>query len=195
MNTDLPQPTRTGGRHSAVADSSVALAAAPRTHAESVPVSLPPTNPSVVLWRVVSAGRIVGDFPEQQLLSWVAAGQVGPGDHVWRSGMAAFAPVASVYPFAYYFAPGALPPNLNSLGDDAAMRWLLPVGRSPWAIAAGYLGLFSILVVFAPLAIITGVVAIHQIKRNPDLHGMGRAIFGILAGTVVLLAVAVAALT
>ena len=41
---------------------------------------------------------------------------------------------------------------LGDLGDDAAMRMLLPVGRSGWAIAAGYLGLFSLIVLPAPYA-------------------------------------------
>jgi hypothetical protein len=65
---------------------------------------------------------------------------------------------------------------------DAATRMLLPVGRSLWAIAAGYLGLFSLIPIFAPLAVIVSIVAIIQVKRNPKLHGMGRAIFGLVMG-------------
>jgi predicted acyltransferase len=62
------------------------------------------------------------------------------------------------------------------------MRALLPVGRSGWAIAAGYLGLFSFLVVPAPLALLTGLLAVRDIKRHPEKHGMGRAGFGIVIG-------------
>ena len=66
------------------------------------------------------------------------------------------------------------------------MRLLIPVGRSFWAIAAGYLALFSVLLVFAPPALICGLVAIADIRKsklgpNPK-HGMGRAIFGIVMG-------------
>ncbi len=68
------------------------------------------------------------------------------------------------------------------LGDDPAMRMLIPVGRSGWAIAAGYLGLLSVLCVPAPLALIAGVLALQEIHRNPKKHGMGRAIFGIVMG-------------
>jgi Na+/H+-dicarboxylate symporter len=60
---------------------------------------------------------------------------------------------------------------------------LLPVGRSGLAIAAGYLGLFG-LVIF-PLAfigLIIGVLAIRDLKQNPEKHGMGRAIFGVVVG-------------
>lgn len=70
------------------------------------------------------------------------------------------------------------------LGDDPVMRMILPVGRSGWAIAAGYLGLFSLLVLPAPLALATGIVAIVDIKRHPERHGMGRAVFGIPMGSI-----------
>jgi hypothetical protein len=66
--------------------------------------------------------------------------------------------------------------------NEAVMRMLLPVGRSFWAIAAGYLGLFSLLIIPAPLALICGIMAVREIRRNPDKHGMGRAVFGIMMG-------------
>ena len=69
-----------------------------------------------------------------------------------------------------------------SMGEDASMRMLLPVGRSFWAIAAGYAGLFAVLMFPAPVALVLGIVAIRDIKRNPDKHGMGRAIFGLVMG-------------
>ena len=78
----------------------------------------------------------------------------------------------------------AAPPDL---GDDAAIRMLLPVGRSGWAIAAGYAGLFSVLCFPAPIAIVLGLVAIWDIRKHPKKHGMGRAIFGLVMGTLVTL--------
>src|SRR5476649_2367289 len=68
------------------------------------------------------------------------------------------------------------------LGDNAGMRMLLPVGRSVWAIAAGYLGLVSVLCVPGPLALFAGIMAVREIRRDPTKHGMGRAIFGIIMG-------------
>ena len=64
------------------------------------------------------------------------------------------------------------------------MRMLFPVGRSGWAIASGYLGLISVLCLPSPLALITGILAIREMNRNPKKHGMGRAIFGIVMGTI-----------
>ena len=78
-------------------------------------------------------------------------------------------------------SPAGPPPSSN-MGDDAGMRMLLPVGRSLWAIAAGYLGLLSIICIFAPLAIVISVVAIYDLKRHPEKHGMGRAVFGLVMG-------------
>ena len=62
------------------------------------------------------------------------------------------------------------------------MRWVLPVGTSVWAIAAGYFGLFSLLCLPAPLAIIFSLVAIWHLRKNPRLSGWGRAIFGLVMG-------------
>jgi len=80
--------------------------------------------------------------------------------------------------------PPPLPPQ--RFGDDAGMRMLLPVGRSGLAIAAGYLGLVSILLIPAPFALILGILAIREIRRSRQtdkrVYGMGRAIFGIAMG-------------
>ncbi|HEX3315172.1 MAG TPA: DUF4190 domain-containing protein [Gemmataceae bacterium] len=72
----------------------------------------------------------------------------------------------------------------KDIGDDAALRLLLPVGRSGWAIASGYLGLMSLICLPAPFALLTGILAILDIRRNPKKHGLGRAIFGIVMGSV-----------
>jgi hypothetical protein len=75
-------------------------------------------------------------------------------------------------------------PRSPDMGEDAGIRMLLPVGRSGWAIAAGYLGLISVLCIPAPLAVITGILAILEMRRNPKKHGMGRAVFGLVMGAV-----------
>jgi hypothetical protein len=74
--------------------------------------------------------------------------------------------------------------DLSGMGGDPAVRMLLPVGRSLWAIAAGYAGLFAVLFFPAPIALVLGVIAVRHLRRHPDQHGMGRAIFAIVMGTV-----------
>lgn len=76
------------------------------------------------------------------------------------------------------------PPPQRSVEDDPAMRMLLPIGRSSWAIVSGYLGLISVLCIPAPFAILTGILAIRDMRRDPKLHGMGRAVFGIVMGSI-----------
>jgi len=70
----------------------------------------------------------------------------------------------------------------EDIGQNAGLRMLLPVGRSWLAIVAGYLGLVSVLFFPAPFALAFGILAIRDIKKHPDRHGMGRAIFGVVMG-------------
>jgi len=86
------------------------------------------------------------------------------------------------------------PVQVADLGDSAAMRMVLPVGRSGLAIAAGYAGLFAFLIVPAPIALVLGFLAIRDLRNNPKKHGMGRAVFGLtvgLAGTALLVYTAI----
>lgn len=91
-------------------------------------------------------------------------------------------------------APPPLPPaSSGGIGDDAGMRLLMPVGRSGWAIVAGYLGLFSFVLIPAPVSMVVSAIAIRDIRRSRGTakvkHGMGRAVFGLVmgvAGTVLL---------
>jgi hypothetical protein len=74
--------------------------------------------------------------------------------------------------------------QVRDIGQDPWMRILLPVGRSGYAIAAGYLGLLSLVIYPAPLALVFGILAVRHIKRDPTKHGMGRAVFGIIMGII-----------
>jgi hypothetical protein len=66
--------------------------------------------------------------------------------------------------------------------DNALLRMVAPVHRSALAILAGYLGLFALVLVPAPLALIAGVLAVRDLRAHPEKHGMGRAVFAIIAG-------------
>jgi hypothetical protein len=74
--------------------------------------------------------------------------------------------------------------QMSELSDDPAMRMLLPVGRSGWAIAAGYAGLFAFVFFPAPIALVLGLVALRDLKRHPEKLGKGRAIFGTVTGAI-----------
>ena len=70
----------------------------------------------------------------------------------------------------------------SSVDDNAALRLIVPIGRSGWAIAAGYLGLLSLIPLFGVLALVFGIIAIRDLRKHPEKHGAGRAWFGIIAG-------------
>jgi hypothetical protein len=164
-------------------------------------------------WYFAQAGQQQGPFPESTLRQMLASGQLSPADVVWRPGMPQWAPAGSVpglmpaqaapvtpppppsagyppqavLPIGYAgpqpaYGPYGGPPS--AIGQDAGVRWLLPVGRSGWAIAAGYLGLFSFVCLPAPIALVISIIAIMDIKKHPERHGMGRAIFGLIMGIV-----------
>jgi hypothetical protein len=155
-------------------------------------------------WFYSQGGQQLGPVDIASLQQLAASGQLKPGDLVWTQGMPAWQPSAQV---AGIFQTGPTPPPIlatpigyatptpyvpgPSLGDNAGARWLLPVGRSGWAIAAGYLGLLSFLVVPGPFAIICSIIAIRDIRKHPDRHGMGRAIFGLVTGIILPIAMCV----
>ncbi|MBI3724808.1 zinc ribbon domain-containing protein [bacterium] len=62
---------------------------------------------------------------------------------------------------------------------DPALGYVLPVNVSPLALIAGYLGLFSILIIVAPVGLLVSILAIHDLKKHPEKSGWGRAIFGL----------------
>ena len=78
--------------------------------------------------------------------------------------------------------PPGTPQPLAPVPPDLGMRLVLPVGRSGWAIAAGYLGLFALLLLPAPIALVVSLVAARDLKKHPELHGWGRTIFGLITG-------------
>lgn len=116
-----------------------------------------------------------GPFGVDEVLAHHADRRLLSADLAWHAGMAEWRPLGDVMKALGRPLPG------NAEGDQA-YTWVVPVGRSAWAIAAGYLALFSVLLVFAPFAVFCGVMALRSIKRHPWLGGKGRAWFGIVAG-------------
>ncbi|HEX5245111.1 MAG TPA: DUF4339 domain-containing protein [Tepidisphaeraceae bacterium] len=140
-------------------------------------------------WYYAKGQTRLGPINGQQLKELAGSGQLQPVDLVWQAGMPQWAPAGNVPglfggavpPIAVpgYAAP--LAPRAD-IGQDAGIRMLIPVGRSGWAIAAGYLGLFSFVVLPAPISLIVALIAIRDIRKHPEKHGMGRAIFGLVMG-------------
>ncbi len=84
-----------------------------------------------------------------------------------------------------YVSPLAEPMPRKNGANDLALKMIVPIGRSGYAIAAGYAGLISLgCCPLGPVAVLLGILAFRDIKRNPHLGGKGRVIFGIVTGIV-----------
>jgi len=162
---------------------------------------------SSLTYRISRAGKPVGEFELPQLKQMLDAGVLLTTDHAWTAGMQEWQTLAALFPA---MSPPALPPRAPATpppapaapsapvapsplppapagqpsAPNAFVALLVPLGRSGWAILAGYLGLFSVLVLPAPFAILCGVLAIKDIRKNPHKLGLVRAWFGIIAGSI-----------
>jgi hypothetical protein len=85
------------------------------------------------------------------------------------------------FPPLFQYLPKTLPTLAQS---TPGLEWVVPVNTSVWAIFAGYAGLFSVLFIPAPIALILGIIAWRHIRANRHLAGRGRAIFAIVMGTI-----------
>ena len=150
---------------------------------------------SKISYSVSRDGKIVGNFEYDQLRQMYETGVMQASDHAWTDGMKEWQTLAAIFPA---MSPPPMPPRppaatpshapqARPASPNGCLALVVPVGRSGWAIAAGYFGLLSILVLPAPFAIWFGVMAIRDIKKNPEKLGLVRAWFGIVAGSFVVL--------
>ena len=154
-----------------------------------------------MMWYYRRGEAQLGPVSWEELVGAGRTGGLASGDLVWTDGMAQWQTASTIPGLIPQPVPGAAPPvpppyagprppARPDPGNDPMMRMLLPVGRSGWAIAAGYLGLLSFLGIFAPVALIVGIVAVRDIQQHPEKHGLGRAWFGIVMGVLGSLALA-----
>lgn len=66
--------------------------------------------------------------------------------------------------------------------EDVALGMLVPHKVSILSVIAGYVGLLSLCIIPAPIALLLGILAIRDLRRNPGRMGQSRAIFAIVMG-------------
>jgi hypothetical protein len=118
--------------------------------------------------------RKLGPVPLAELQRLAAAGTVTPQTLVWTEGMPQWVPAMTLPAVRGGVA------DTNSVG----MNLLLPIGpQSGFAIAAGYLGLFGlVLPLLGELGIVFGALGLRDVKAHPEKRGTGRAVTGIVCG-------------
>lgn len=130
-------------------------------------------SPQILIQR---GAQRFGPLPPVEVLNHHRDRRLLATDLAWHEGMTGWEPLGALMTRLGFPLPAA--------SDDGVTKWMIPVGRSGWAIAAGYLGLCSILLLPAPIALFCGIMALRSLKRNPGLGGKGRAWFGLLMGAV-----------
>ena len=76
---------------------------------------------------------------------------------------------------------------------NRALEFVVPINRSGWSIAAGYVALFNIpFFVTAPFALLLGIVGLVDLSKHPTRAGRGRCWFAIIYSAAVMIFIAVA---
>ena len=115
-------------------------------------------------------GERRGPFTVEQMKALVAAGGIRRQTRVWRPGADANALTRA----------GDFLAELAASPSDDHLVHLLPVRRSGWAIAAGYLGFFSFFPFLSYVGLLVSLYAAWDLKRHPGKLGWGRIIFGLV---------------
>ncbi len=135
------------------------------------------------MWYVSRAdGTQLGPISQQELLHRIHEGLLHAADRIWCDGMPGWMAIGEVHPFAG--AAQMAMARAHGTHSDLLVRMLVPVDRSALAIAAGYAGLFAVLLFPAPIALLLACLALRDLLRHPQKHGMGRAVFGLVMGAI-----------
>ncbi len=138
------------------------------------------------VWFYLEGRERLGPVSDEGLRALAASGRLYAESFVWTDGLDRWTRLADTSRFDGYApsAPlGEVPP-----APDRFAQLLLPSGRSPWAVASGYLAAFSVLGIPAPLAVAAGVAGLRDIRRVTRTTGRrppgtARCVAGILAGS------------
>lgn len=119
-----------------------------------------------------------GPYPRETFLQYARSGHFAAGDVAWHQGMSLWEPVATVMARL----EGRSPPTGKA--SDDGLKYIVPIGASGFAIAASWVGVFSLFTLApAPIAIGLGILALRDVQKHPTKSGKGRAWFGIISGS------------
>lgn len=130
-------------------------------------------------WYYGSQGNKRGPVHGTRLQELVKTGAITRQTLIWREDWPNWRP-AGQFPFLF----------VTQHEPDPALGLIVPTGpQSGLAMAAGYCGIFSFIPLLAPIAILLGVLALRDLREHPEKKGKGRALTGIVLGSIVSVAV------
>jgi Domain of unknown function (DUF4190)/GYF domain 2 len=134
------------------------------------------------MYKIIGADqKEYGPITADQLRQWISEGRINAHTRVQTEGAVGWKSVSELPEFAAVL-PVAVPPSLTTP---------MPVAMAPvaaksnqmavWAMVTGILSLLCCQIL-GPVSIVLGMVALSQIKNNPQQQGSGFAIAGIVLG-------------
>jgi hypothetical protein len=149
------------------------------------------------MYKIIGADqKEYGPITADQLRQWISEGRINAHTKVQTEGATVWKTVAELPEFAAALPPSAPPmpgtPGYIAITPPAAKTSQLAI----WSMITGILSLccFFCCPILGPLPIVLGIVALSQIKHNPQQTGSGFAIAGIVMGVLSLILSAVATL-
>ncbi len=138
------------------------------------------------VWFYLNGRERMGPVSDEGLRALAASGRLHAESFVWTDGLEAWTRLADTDRFDGYAPPA--PPGEVPPAPDRFAQLLLPSGRSPWAVASGYLAALGVLGIPAPLAVAAGIAGlrdIHRLTRATGRRppGTARCVAGILVGS------------
>lgn len=158
-------------------------------------------------WIVSAERKAEGPFEMEEVTRRAQAGQLSPDSLVCPEGGSAWIAAGEEFPTLFRGSrppelpiglaepPRVAPPPMSAYAPrpvaapevaDLATKVLIPVAVDPICLLAGYLGLLSVLVVFAPFAIGFGIWGLVRLRNDPTQRGHVRAVIGIASGSIML---------
>jgi hypothetical protein len=134
------------------------------------------------MYKIIGADqKEYGPITADQLRQWISEGRINANTKVQTEGAGIWRSVSELPEFAASL-PASVPPAPGTpihiaMSPAAAKSNQMAL----WAMITGIISLLCCQV-FGPLPIVLGIVALSQIKQNPQQTGSGFAIAGIVLG-------------
>ncbi len=134
------------------------------------------------MYKIIGADqKEYGPITADQLRQWISEGRVNANTRVQPEGAGVWKSVSELPEFAAALPGGAPSAPVTPIHMAMAPAAAKSNQMALWAMVTGIISLLCCQVL-GPLPIVLGIVALSQIKRNPQQTGSGFAIAGIVLG-------------
>jgi hypothetical protein len=139
------------------------------------------------MYKIIGADqKEYGPITADQLRQWISEGRINASTKVQTEGAGVWKCISELPEFA-----AALPASVPPAPGTPSQIAMAPAAAKPnqMALWAMIIGIISLLCcqILGPVSIVLGIVALSQIKKNPQQTGSGFAITGIVLGVLSLI--------